>query len=396
MKTLDIYMNSMKQYLLSIKFYIVLYLIIPLVMSYAYGLIYKNITDENSTLPKFTVAYINNDTGSISNSLKGIFDNKKISNIVALKSLSSSGDINSKLTDGTYSAAIIIPENFSSNITEGKSTSIEVLKAPNAGAGGDFIEAIVSAYSKNVNVNRAVYSVLLTNTKSANQTQEIFNRVLPQITAILNKSYVQYDNLAKTKKINSSQDFAANMLIMFSLFISMSAATTILLEHENGTLNRIASTSASKFNYCFGRLSAVFTISIIQITMFIIVSSLVSGVDWGNKLSMAVNIIVHSLIIVGITSILMGLFKDQKKMNVSASLIFIIMSMLSGAMNPSEYIVGTFKTISHFSINFWIKACYTNNMLGDSLSTTGTSLLVLVLIAMVLIATGSLSYKYTE
>lgn len=396
MKTINIYINSMKQYLLNIKLYIVLYLIIPLIMSYAYGLIYKNITNQGSILPKVTVAYINNDTGNISNSLAQIFNNKKIKDIAVLKKLSSSSEINSKLSDGTYSSGIIIPKNFSSDIAAGKSTSIEVLKSPDAGAGGDFIEAIVSAYSKNLNVNRAVYSVLLTNTKSADQTQQIFNDVLPQITSILNKSYIQYDNLAKTKKINSSQDFAANMLIMFSLFISMTTATKLISEREDGTLTRIASTAASKFSYCAGRLFAVFSISAIQITLFIIVSSLVSGVDWGNKLSVVINIIVHSLIITGITSILIGLFKEQKKMNVFASLIFIVMSMLSGAMNPSDYIVGTFKTVSHFSINYWIKTFYTNNMLGDSLSTTGSSLLLLTLISLILIAAGSVCCKYTE
>lgn len=359
-------------------------------------MIFKKITDPSRTLPAFSVMYINNDNSSLSKPLEEIFKNKKISSIVNLQKIPSTADVNSKLIDGTFSAAIIVPKNFSSNIMEGKSTSIEVLKAPSAGINGDFIDSIVTSYTKNLNVNRAVYSVLIKNTKDPAKTQEIYSSILPQITAVLNKNYIQYDNLSKTAKISSAQDFAANMLIMFSLFISMSAASTILLERENGTLSRIGATATSKFSYCFGRLLATFTISVIQITVFAAASSLISGVDWGNKLSMVLIVLSHSLIITAITSILIGLFKDQKKMNVSASLIIIIMSMFSGAMNPSDTIVGNFKTITHFSINYWLKECYSNIMLNSQFSDIALNLSVLALISMAFIIIGNLSFKYTD
>lgn len=396
MKTLNIYINSLKQYLLQIKLYILMFLIIPLIMSYIYGIIYKKMADPNRTLPSFSVMYINNDGDELSKPLEEVFNNKKISSIVHLQKFSKTIDVDSKLIDGTYSAAIIIPKNFSSNIEKGKNVSIEVIKAPSAGVNGDFIDSIVTSYTKNLNVNSAVYSVLINTTKDAGVTQQIYNSILPQIMGILNKNYIQYDNLSTTKKISSSQDFAANMLIMFSLFISMSAASTVVLERENGTLNRIAATSTSKLSYCLGRLLGTFTVSIIQITVFAVASSLISGVDWGNKLLFILTILLHSLIIAALTSLIIGLFKDQKKMNVFASIILIIMSMLSGAMTPSDYIVGSYKTLSHFSINYWIKSSYTNIMLGDSFSSISINFAMLLLISIIFIIIGNLSFKYSE
>lgn len=396
MKTLNIYINSLKQYLVGIKLQIFIFLIIPLLLSYVYGLIYKNISDPNRTIPKFTVAYVDLDKSSLSKPLIEIFNNEKLKSILALQEVSPTADIKSKLIDGTYSAAIVIPKAFSQDITSGKTASIDVLKAPSSGVNGDIIESIVTAYSKNLDVNRGVYAALMKNTKDANLSQQVFNEVLPQINVALNKSYINYYTLNKTKKLSTTQDYSSSMLIMFSLFIAIAQAGSMIIEREYGLLSRIESTSTSKLNYYFGKLLAAFTISLGQITSFIIITTFVSGVDWGNTFSTILIILTHSLAIVGVAAILSSLFKVQKTMSIVASLIIMVMSMLSGAMIPSEYMIGFIKTASHFTINYWLKTSYSNIMLGDQLRTVIPNLGILVFISAILITFGSIKFKYTK
>lgn len=393
MKTISIFINSLKLFLVNIKIYVFVFLIAPFIFSFMYGTIYKNILNPNRTIDKFTVAYIDMDNSEESKPLEQIFNEDKLNRIVSLKKLPSSKDINNDLLQGTYTSAIIVPKNFSENIKANKQVSIEVLQSPSAGVNGEIIYDIVKAYCSYVNMNRSVYSVILENSKYEDLTKKIFNNMLPIIQLDLNKTYLTYTSLPKAKLLDSKQQFASSMLVMFSLFIVLNQAISILKEREEGTLIRIYSTATSKLSFYFGRLMATFSISIIQILCFLAVSSLFIGVNFGNYLRLIPVIIIHGIIIAAITSVLISLFKNTTLISIVFGFIVSIMSILSGSFFPADYYPGFMRSISHFTINYWINNLYTSNMLGDNFSSMLYIIVAMLIISTLAILLGAVKLK---
>lgn len=393
MKTISIFINSLKLFLVNIRIYVFVFLIAPFIFSFMYGTIYKNILSPNRTIDKFTVAYIDMDNSEESKPLEQIFNGDKLNRIVSLKKLPDSKNINDELLQGTYTSAVIVPKNFSQSIKDNKQASIEVLQSPSAGVNGEIIYDIVKAYCSYVNMNRSVYSVILENSKDENLTKKIFNSMLPIIQSDLNKTYLTYTSLPKAKLLDSKQQFASSMLVMFSLFIVLNQAISILKEREEGTLIRIYSTATSKLSFYFGRLMATFSISIIQILCFLAVSSLLIGVNFGDYLRLIPVIIIHGIIIAAITSVLISLFKNTTLISVVFGFIVSIMSILSGSFFPADYYPGFMRSISHFTINYWINNLYTSNMLGDNFSSMLYIIIAMSIISTLAILLGAVKLK---
>lgn len=393
MKTISIFINSLKLFLVNIRIYVFVFLIAPFIFSFMYGTIYKNILNPNRTIDKFTVAYIDMDNSEESKPLEQIFNGHKLNRIVSLKKLPDSKNINDELLQGTYTSAIIIPKNFSENIEANKQASIEVLQSPSSGVNGEIIYDIVKAYCSYVNMNRSVYSVILENSRDEDLTKKIFNNMLPIIQSDLNKTYLTYTSFPKAKLLDSKQQFASSMLVMFSLFIVLNQAISILKERQEGTLIRIYSTATSKLSFYFGRLMATFSISIIQILCFLAVSSLFIGVNFGNYLRLIPVIIIHGIIIAAITSVLISLFKNTTLISVVFGFIVSIMSILSGSFFPSDYYPGFMRNISHFTINYWINNLYTSNMLGDNFSSMLYIIVAMLIISTLAILLGAVKLK---
>lgn len=396
MKTIGIFINSLRQFLVDIKIHIFVFLVAPLLISFMYSSIYKNILDPNRTLTKFTVAYIDLDKGDMSKPLKNIFTSEKLNKVVSLKNLSNKANVNNFLIDGTYSSAIVIPADFSANIRRGKSISIQVLKSPSAGVNGDIVYGIVNAYCSYLNMNNKVYSIILDNTKNPDLTQKIFNSVLPVITSDLNRSYLTFSPLVKAKTLDSSQEFSSNMLIMFSIFMALTQAISILIEAEHGTLNRIYSTATNRLSFYFGKLLATFIISLIQVLCFIIVSSLFIKVDYGNYYSLILIILIHASLITAITSILISLFKNTTVMGGIFAFLILIMTSISGGFYPSQYSPDFMRIASHFTINYWLKYLYSSNMMGESFLSIATVLITILILSGLIISLGAAKYKYTD
>ena len=396
MKTIAIFINSLRQFLVDIKIHIFVFLVAPLLIALMYGSIYKNILDPNRTLTKFTVAYIDLDKSAMSKPLENIFTDNKLKKVVNLKALSSKNNINNSLIDGTYSSAIVIPADFSRNIRNGKPVSIEVLKAPSAGVNGDIVYDIVNAYCSYLNTNNKIYRTILNSTKNPDLTQKIFNSVLPVIDANINRSYLTITPLAKAKILDSNQEFASNMLIMFSIFMALTQGISILIEGEHGTLNRIYSTATNRLSFYFGKLLSTFTVSIIQVLCFITVSSIFIGVNYGSLYSMIPIVFIHALLITSITALLISLFKNTTVMGGLFSFIILLMTSISGGFYPSQNFSGFMREASHFTINYWLKDLYSSNMMGNSFLSIANILVAILILSVVIISLGAAKYKYTD
>lgn len=397
MKTFNIYVLELKQFLSGIKFNILIFIIMPFVISLLDGIFYSNILDPNRTLPSFKVVLVDSDKGNYSRSLQNLLTSDKLKKTIDLKEEDSSVAIDKELINGKISVAIIIPPNFSKQVESGEVTSIDVKKSPSSGLAGDLIENIITSYTKFISIKGAVYSSLNKSTRDTQFTQKLYHELLPQIIILSSNNYVISGNIDKVKKVNSKQYYSFSMLIMFSLFLLTLGAGNILKERDNSTLSRLKSTNLNKLSFLTGKLLAVISLFLLQITSFIFLTKFVTGISWGNgTIDIIAVVLVHCISISGLSILCGSLFKSQKSMRTFLTFFIMLMSFLGGAFFPT---LGTGKVmdfIAHFTINYWLEKCYMSTMLGNPLSSIYSSLLILIFIGIGSMVISSLIFKFEK
>lgn len=394
MKTIGVFKTSLKLFLVNIRVYIFVFLFAPLIFSFMYGSIYKNILNPSRTVPKFSVAYVDLDNSKESKPLESIFNKGSVSKVIAIDKLNDTSSLKDDLIAGKYTSAIVIPKNFSSNIENNKTATIKVLNSPSAGLNGEIVSDIVTSYCSYMNTNRSVYAVINKNSNTPLIAKDIFNKLLPVINKDLTSSHLTYTSLPKSKLLSSSEEFYSSMLIMSSLFIIITQAIAILKERELGTLGRIYSTSTNKLSYYFGRLLSTFVISASQISCFLLISIVALRVNFGNIYGLALIVIIHALIIAALTMLISAFFKSVALLSVLINPIIFLMSILSGTFYPSTYNTGSIRTLSHFTINYWLKALYSSNILQDNFISSISTICVILLLTVVIISIGAVKINY--
>jgi ABC-2 type transport system permease protein len=79
----------------------------------------------------------------------------------------------------------------------------------------------------------------------------------------------------------------AGMMVFFVFFTGAASAQNLLLEQEAGTLARLFTTPTPHSAVLGGRMVATYATLILQVTVLLVASALIFGIDWGRPLSVA-------------------------------------------------------------------------------------------------------------
>lgn len=395
MKSLNVFQNELREIFSNIKFNILIYIIMPFLLAFLNGIISARYFDSNSELPNFNVSIINNDKGQMAAPLKEIFESSDLKNSITLREDGSLESIEEEVQKGEISAVIIVPNEFSDNVFSGKEAELQVIKSPAEELNGTIVAEVVSAYTKSINSNRAVYETLSKNISDPNMVNSVFNYVVTDINNIVNINYIQDGTFEKNKTVNAKQYYSVTMLIMFSVFLTTVGASNIIKEKENGTLKRLQSTSISKVNYMLGKLMAFFLVAVTQIGIYIILTSKILKINWGDNIGLIIiMILAHAIALSGITALAGVVFKTQKALRSVLPFIIMIMAVFGGTFFSIDVVTGFMRNVIKATINFWLTNGYTNIMVGSSLLNINTNIIVLLAIGIIGLFVGTMRFRF--
>ena len=397
MKIFNVYLLEMKQFLYSVRTKILLFILVPFIIAYFNGVLYKSVIDPNRTIPKFEISIIDMDKGLYSSTLKDILGSQQLETLLTIKSEEDLDDVKTALKKEKSTVAIFIPEGFTADIKSNKPATIEVLKSPSSGISGEITENIVVAYTKGLNTNLGVFNLMISNVKDPQLAERLYSELVPEIAAIASNNYLTAETLEKTRTINAKEYYPFSMLSAFSLFICLAGASSIIKERENSTLLRLGSTSTTKFSFLGGKLLAILSFSLLQIVAFILLTKFVLGINPGtNILATCLVIFAHGFCITGLAILLVGIFKTNNSMNSSIPFVLMIMSVLGGAFFPTGSYQGIMKIIAKLTVNYWLEDSYTQLILGTPTSEILQSIFVLLSIGLAGITIGSIFFKFDK
>lgn len=383
------FIKDIKKLSSSIKLYIFIMLVFPISLAFFYGVMYKNAVNPDRNLQKVKLVFVDNDKSSYSKGIENIFKNHKFKKFIDFSTETNMEDVKKNLQNGKIDAAIEIPKEFSSSIQNGKKTNIKMIKSLSAGSETEVVYGIINSYLDVINNNSMVIRALKNNISNPQKVNAVISKIIPETADLSTGNYSKVTSIKLDKKITAKQYFAGSMLSFTGFFIAITAATIMVKEVQEGTMNRLMSTSATYFKVYVEKLVLAFSISAIFISAYVIVNC-VFGIVWSkNLIEILFMIVLQSFTLTGIAAVLMNIFKNTKILTIICIPVIMLFACFGGSFYYVDDAAIKFNYMK-FTLNYWIGDAYNKLMLGNGMSSIVLNLSIIFAVGAVGMIIGTL------
>jgi len=351
---------------------IVIFMAIPMVMTALIGIIFAP-KAEQTTLPPIPVVLVDHDKSIASRLVLGAFDADQLKKMFEV-TVADEAEGRRRMEKGRASAILIVPEKFTLDLLDGKTTTLTVVKNPAEQFLPDVVEEFV-----------ATMAVMLSGAIQAFEAEAKGIRVLldspvdliPWETLGPEFGKAQKKVVAASKYLNplligikaeetrapgakprfTRRDLFSIMLpgmaVMFLLFIVQTLMRDIISERGDGKLRRMMTTPLRPMELVGARLLGGWVMGLVVLLVMVAVGTLIFGAYWGNfgyflLLGAAVSFW---------TAAFFGLFgalvRNRNQAGAFSAPIILAFSLFGGSMMNPEAMPKAFRAIGVATPNRW-------------------------------------------
>lgn len=381
--------KDLKKFAASLKLHILLILVFPIVLSFIYGIMYQKQVNPNRNLTRVKIAFFDEDKSNYSKGIEAIFKNDKLKNFINFNTETNMAKLKKKLQNNEIDAAIQVPKDFSNKVQDGKKADIKMIKSSTAGNETEIVYGIIKSYLSVINNSSMVRETLKNDIGNTRKINEIAYRIIPHIVKLSTDNYSKVSSIKLDKKITAKQYFAASMLAFIEFYILLIPVTMMIKEIQDGTINRLMSTSATYFKIYAEKLVLTFGISTLFISTYIIINYVLGNVWDKNIIEILPMIVLQAFLLTGIAAVVMNIFKSTKTLNMICGPIIMLLAFFGGAFYYIDDAAIKFNFMK-FTLNYWISNAYNNLMLGNGLTSITLNLCIIFVVGASAIIIGTL------
>lgn len=315
---------------------------------------------------------------------------------------------------GDYAAAIIIPPDFSANITYSPSnptlrpTAVTVYGNSGLSVSPTIIRGITESISANIAAGNITVAATIGALVARAQSDPAFGVAFlaasttgtfqPDFTAAFDPAANPVQIEAQTVggeaiTLSPLVSIGSALSIFFLLFTGTGGAGALLEEQRDGTLGRLLATPTPRIVIIVSKLIGTLSICIVQVIVLFLALTIISSVIagqfqfiWGTNLAaFAAVVIAVSLAAAGLGALLIGLIRKPEQLNVIAGVVSLAMGALGGAFFNIEAIPGI-GGLSRLSLVYWGSDAFEKLSMGNA--DIGLNLVVLLGLGAAMFITG--------
>jgi ABC-2 type transport system permease protein len=286
---------------------------------------------------------------------------------------------------------IAFPENFTEAVNMGYGTNLEVIYNPNntqaIAALTGMAQSISSEMGTSQVVNNAVIGLLLEKDLAApgsagDLSQAIRGQLTGQTTSPENSSLISFttQEVGDVKAINPSNWVIPGYLVMFVFFTAAFAASQLVRERQNHTLERILSGSANKTAILGGVYGGTVAKGLIQIAIFWAVGILGYKMNLGvSPLAVIIVSVLMTLMASAFGVMLATFVKTERSASSIGVLTSLILAPLGGCWWPLYITPHWMQFISKITPHAWATTAFNKLLIfGGDFNSVVPNMLVLV------------------
>lgn len=274
---------------------------------------------------------------------------------------------------GDYTAAIVIPPDFSQKISYGLNNPIEPVGVEvyaNSGRelSAGIVRSIVESIANQIATgNIAVASTLetvgaefgLLSVAQVASSADFGPNVACAFTPALNNLKIDQQTVAGERSNNTAAVLVlvgSAQAMFFMLFTGQGGVLSVFEERRQGTLQRLVVSPTPRLSIIIGKLVGTFVQCVVQMVFLLLALSIIASLSegrftfiWGNDmLSLALLVAAVALAATGLGTLLAGLAKTPEQANIYGSVINLALALLGGAFGFALP-----EALSRFSMLYW-------------------------------------------
>lgn len=315
-----------------------------LIMSSAYSG-----NQQSASSIEIPIAILNQDDGKYSQTVLEIMDQIDVLKITNLSSSESLEAVNSMLLDGEYTAAVIIPDDFSNGIADYSGAEISLLVNPQKSDFGDILKNILHAALAPVvvegEIRYGIRSVMdeggitdkLTPEMAAASEAQTLGVVMTRLGSMMSESQIMVELFTTARDPNSPINFF-NLLIpgftvMFSFFLVGVIGESIFKEKDDGTYRRLMAGPMRRGEIVAGKMLAFGVMVVLQVFILFGVAAGFFSMDLGKSpLGLILLTICLSLVVTSMGLMVAALSKSGKQADSISMLLAFLLAGLGGCI----------------------------------------------------------------
>ena len=351
---------------------IIIFIIIPLVMTGLIGIIFAPRTEGNE-LPPIPVLLVDNDKGLASKLIVSSFDVDQMKKMFQVTVIDEA-DGRKRMAKGKASAMVVIPNGFTLDLLEAKPVTLLVVKNPSEQFLPDVVEEFmntmavmlsgaIQAFSEEVKGIRAMLDLKLDAIPWETLGPE-FGKAQKKVVAaskylnplLIGLKEEETKAAGARPQVTASDLFSSilpGMAIMFLLFIVQTLMRDILSDREDGKLRRMMTTPLRPLELIGARLTGGWIMGLAVLLVMVAFGTLAFRVAWGPLGSFLLLAAVAAFWTAAFFALFHALVRNRNQAGAIGAPIILAFSMFGGSMIPPEGMPKAFKAVGIMTPNRW-------------------------------------------
>ncbi|MGD0751953.1 MAG: ABC transporter permease [Anaerolineales bacterium] len=326
-------------------------LLMPVAFTLLFGLAFGGSSQPSDT--RLPVGLLNQDGGLISADLHTLLASSTVIRLDTTPGRTAT-DLSALVGSGKLAAAVVIPSGYSQSVRNGSPLKLGFYADPSQASTATVESALLAASNRlagavrtagiaaNMTNDPAAFDPALAQALDAWQNPPIKLSITSGISAKL-----------QNQNIMSLAQSSPAMMIQFAIAGLLTAATVIVNERKTRSLQRLLTTSITRFQILLGHYLAIFTLIFVQFLLLMLFGQLLH-VDYLRVPLATLLVALVTAVCIAAMGLLIGVLAKSDEQAVVFSLVpMFVLSGLGGAWVPLEYTGAAFQAIGHVSPVAW-------------------------------------------
>ncbi len=334
-------------------------LLMPLAFTLFFGLLFGG----GSDVDKLPLAVWDADGGAAAKALVADLDQSDVVRVVVKQG----GELEQWMADERAAAGLIIPDGYSAAVASGEAADLTIVATQGTNGASTVASEIRTLAGEQVTVElaskAAAEAVWQTRSMPAGAwdgvVAESAKEARPVVTQALARPAVSTRVVEAGAAAGQTPSgfvlSSPGMMVNFVLFSLMTAGIALIIERQNGTLQRLMTTRLRKWQLIGGKAAGMFLLTFLQQVLLIGVAQLFFGVDYlRDPAALLLMMVSLSLVASTLGLLLAAVLKSEQALIATTVLVSMAIAALSGAWFPLEITGETFQSVGHVLPTAWI------------------------------------------
>jgi ABC-2 type transport system permease protein len=233
------------------------------------------------------------------------------------------------LAAGDISAAWILPEGLSDDVTAGRGAQIEVLVNPDRALSAEVAQGIARGFATRIDEVSLAVATAAVSGVPPEQLEGVGQRAaaaepLVGVTPLV----------AEDAQLDPISYLAAGMAAFFVFFTVQYGVTGLLEERQQGTMPRLLAAPIPPAAVQIGKAAGAFVLGVLSVSVLAIGARLLLGASWGPPLGTAILIVALVIAATGLMAFVGSFARTAEQAGNLQSIVAVSLGMLGGVFFP--------------------------------------------------------------